>query len=327
MSSQLFYRVYSPKSAGDLVCGKANQLWHRPSHINLEEEFENHKDLSNREPTALVSVTASIIRALNIAFNKHYRDDENPAEIWIALIEVPDRELDVCHSAREMAKRCRDQNSVFFKDEYLFEWEIPMEYVVHQVSVKILSERGLNMEEYLESKKIKRQHCWRKVLILPSTSVLREKIANTVCDANSDHNVHVSYSHAMFESHKKLAVMAQAFGAKALRFNLPWKIFADCCMDDFSWPPDFERRYDVMQKDCNEWLLDWWLFDDGFNFGQECHSEYASYLQGTMTARRDEFSRYAIEISDDPARFEEEFEIIKEMEKRWAGRLRQSQVG
>ncbi|KAF7901339.1 hypothetical protein EAF00_003560 [Botryotinia globosa] len=86
MSTQLFYRAYSPKSAGDLVSGKAKQGRHRPSHINLEGH------LSNREPTALVSVNTSIIRVLKTAFNKHYRDDENPAEIWIAFIEVPDRE-------------------------------------------------------------------------------------------------------------------------------------------------------------------------------------------------------------------------------------------
>ncbi|TGO57504.1 hypothetical protein BOTNAR_0200g00020 [Botryotinia narcissicola] len=307
MSSQLFYRAYSPKSAGDLVSGKAKQGWHRPSHINLEQEFRNHRHLSNREPTGLVSVTTSIIRALKTAFNKHYRDGENPAEIWIAFIEVPDRELDVCHSAQEIARRRHDQDSVLFKDEYLFEWEILREYVVHGGSVQTLIDRGLNMKEYLEDTRIEHQH--HTTTDFESTGRDRK-------------NHHVYYSHARFESHKKLAVMAQAFGAKALRFNIPWKIFADCCTDSFSWPPDFEQRYDVMQKDCNEWLLDWWLFDDGFNFDQECHSEYASHLQGTMTARRDEFSRHAIEISDDPTRFEEEFEIMKDMGKRWERRLR-----
>ncbi|KAF7936520.1 uncharacterized protein EAE97_007886 [Botrytis byssoidea] len=119
MSSQLFYRAYSPKRAG-------------------------------QKPTALVSVTSSIIRAANIAFHKEYKDDEDPAEIWIAMIKVPDRDKDIFHSAQEMAKRRREQKSVLFKNEYLFEWEIPTEYVVHRVSAQTLLERGLDVEEYCE---------------------------------------------------------------------------------------------------------------------------------------------------------------------------------
>ncbi|TGO62508.1 hypothetical protein BCON_0019g00440 [Botryotinia convoluta] len=211
MASQLFYRVYSPKSAGGLVCGKATEGSRRPSHINPEREFETHKVLSNREPTALVSVTSSITRALKTAFNKEYEDKEDPAGIWIAIIKVPDRDTDVYHSAQEMAKRCREQNSVLFKDEYLFEWEIPMEYVVHRVSVKTLSKRGLNMKENL--------------------------------------------------------------------------------------------------------LLDWWLLSDKFNYDYECHLEYAFHLQEIMTSQWNEFSRYVIDISEDPTRYEEELEILRKREE------------
>ncbi|TGO09963.1 hypothetical protein BTUL_0149g00420 [Botrytis tulipae] len=104
--------------------------------------------------------------------------------------------------------------------------------------------------------------------------------------------------------------MAQPFGAKALRLNLPWKIFADCCMGDFSWPTDFEQRYNAINEDCHELLLDWWLLGDEFNYDYECHLEYAFHLQETMTAQWDEYIRDGIDIYDDHTRYEEELEML-----------------
>ncbi|KAF5874222.1 uncharacterized protein Bfra_004228 [Botrytis fragariae] len=313
MASQLFYRVYSPTSAGGLVCGKAKQGWHRPSHINLEREFENHKHLFNREPTSLVSVTSSIIRALKTAFYKAYEDAQDSAEIWIALIKVPNWESDAYHSAQEMAKRCRAKNPVLFKDEYLFEWEIPMEYVVHRVSVQTLSERGLNLKEYCEQ-------TWdgnsdSLLYILPPTSDLRKKIASTVCEVNFDRNVHFSYSHNEFESHVKLAEMARAFGARAMGLNLSWKIFADCCMDGFSWPTDFEQRYNAMQEDCDVVLLDWWLLGDEFSYDYECHLKHAASLREIMTSQWVKLSEKTIFISEDSAWYKKEFGILMKREE------------
>ncbi|TGO35967.1 hypothetical protein BHYA_0139g00140 [Botrytis hyacinthi] len=301
MVSQLFYRAYSPRSAGGLVSGKANQGWHRPSHINLEREFGNHKDLSNQNPTALVSVTSSIIRALNIAFNKHYRDDEKRAEIWIAFIE-----------SRIRNQMHGDQNPVYFKDEYLFEWGVPMEYVVHGVSVQTLVDRGLNMKEYREDTWIEHQHRWRE--ILPSTSNLRTKIANTVCDFTFGRKVHVYNSHDQFESHVRLAGMVRAFGVKALELNLLWEIFSNCCTGRFSSPRNFKQRYNAINEDCHELLLDWWLLGDEFNYDYACHLEYAFHLQETMAARWDELVKNGIDIYDDHTRCEEELEMFMEIE-------------
>lgn len=36
-----------------------------------------------------------------------------------------------------------------FKDEYLFEWEIPQRYVLHMVSLQTLHDRGFAMEPYM----------------------------------------------------------------------------------------------------------------------------------------------------------------------------------
>ena len=33
-----------------------------------------------------------------------------------------------------------------FKDEYIFEWEVPEKYIVHKVSVQTLLERKLTVE-------------------------------------------------------------------------------------------------------------------------------------------------------------------------------------
>ncbi|KAF7916600.1 uncharacterized protein EAE98_010609 [Botrytis deweyae] len=312
MSSQLFYRVYSPTSAGGLVSGKANQGWHRPSHINLEREFENHKKLSNRKPTALVSVTSSIIRALKTAFDKHYKDGEDLSDIWIAFIQVPDRELDVCHSAKEMANRFRARNPALFKDEYLFEWEIPMKYVVHRISAQTLFDRGLNMKEYCE--KIGDEDSDSSMIILPSTSDLRTNIANALCNFTIDRNGHVYNSHEMFECHVRLASMVRAFGARALGLNIAWEIFADCCKGRFSSARHFNQRYDAIKEGCHEVLLDFWLLDSQFNYEYECHLEYAFHLQETMTARWDEFLRNGIDIYDDHTRYEEELEMLMKIE-------------
>ncbi|TGO26032.1 hypothetical protein BPAE_0067g00040 [Botrytis paeoniae] len=313
MSSQLFYRVYSPKSAGGLICGKANQGWHRPSHINLKREFENHKDLSNREPTALVSVTSSIIRVLKIAFNKRYKDREDRSDIWIAFIKVPDRDKDVYHSAQEMAEKCDEEIPVLFKDEYLFEWKIPMEYVVHRVSVQTLVDRGLNMKEYRENTWIKDQHRRRK--LLPSTSVLRTKIANAVCDFTFVRKAQVYNSHDMFESAVQLAGMVRAFGAEALGLDLLWEIFSDCCTGRFSSPRYFKQCYNSIQEDCNAVLLDWWLLGDKFNCDYECHLEYAAHLREIMTSQWVELSGKMICISEDCACYEKEFGILMKREE------------
>jgi hypothetical protein len=36
-----------------------------------------------------------------------------------------------------------------FKDEYLFDWEIPQRYVLHMESLQTLQDRGFTMEPYM----------------------------------------------------------------------------------------------------------------------------------------------------------------------------------
>ncbi|CCD55448.1 hypothetical protein BofuT4_P158440.1 [Botrytis cinerea T4] len=301
MSSRLFYRAYSPNSAGDIVCGKS-KTGLRPSHIDVTREFDKHRDIENRIPTALVSVTSSIVRAIKTAFNKHYKDGENRVGIWIVFIRVPYQDADAYHSARKIAERFHGINPLWFKDEYLFEWEIPMKYVVHRVSVGTLVDRGLDMKEYCEE--IWDRELDRRVSILPRTAILRNRIANTVCD--------VSYGHHLFESHVYLAEMARAFGARVFCLNIPWEIFADCCVHSYSCPTDFVQRYDAMQEDCNIVLLDWWLIGDVFNDEYESHLEYADELQEIMKSQWVELSGNMNDTSEDSAWFKEEYEKLME---------------
>ncbi|KAF7956945.1 hypothetical protein EAE96_004269 [Botrytis aclada] len=312
MSSQLFYRVYSPKSAGGLVCGKANQGPSRPSYINADLEFANHKHIDNREPTALVSVTSSIIRALNLAFNKHYRDGEKAVGIRIAFIEVPDGDTGVYHSAQEMAERCHERIPVLFKNEFLFEWEIPMEYVVHTVSVQTLFDRGLNLEEYREKKCIESLQDGRG--ILPPTSDLREKIAYTVFKVNFNCTLQFCSGYDMFECQAQLAGMVRAFGARTLNLNLAWEIFVDCCTSGFWVPRHFQQRYNAVFEGCNEFLLDWWLLDDKFNYDYESHLEYAVRLRKIMTAEWDDYVDNGFDIYADHTRYDEELEMLMDIE-------------
>jgi hypothetical protein len=100
--------------------------------------------------TALISVTVNFTDALRRAFEKYYEGD-NPARIWIVFVSVPDKDKGTYHRAERLAQENGEDEPRKFKDEYIFEWEIPEKYIVHRVSVQTLLERGLDMERYCMS--------------------------------------------------------------------------------------------------------------------------------------------------------------------------------
>ena len=106
--------------------------------------------------------------------------------------------------------------------------------------------------------------------------------------------------------------MARAFGARVVCLNIPWEIFADCCVHSCSCPTDFVQRYDAMQEDCNIVLLDWWLIGDRFNDEYESHLDYADELQEIMTSQWVELSGNMNDTSEDSAWFKEEYEKLME---------------
>ena len=109
MANRMIYtRAYSKSSVGQFASAKAPK-GDPLSYTALLEEFRNHANKWNREPTALVSGSDRIVDTLKRAFDKHYEDGESSVEIWIAFIEVPPTINETAtriHSAKELAEKC-----------------------------------------------------------------------------------------------------------------------------------------------------------------------------------------------------------------------------
>ena len=152
------YRFSSPSSAGQLQSYKL-QLRYQRQHLTpdlLKNEFGLHRFRHNRIPTALVSTTKDIVRAMKGAYDEYYTGHDIK-DIYLTIINIPgpdseqlDPDLRV-HSAVQLAREIGldAESQMLFKDEYLFEWEIPRRYVVHVVSLQTLYNRGFAMESYM----------------------------------------------------------------------------------------------------------------------------------------------------------------------------------
>ncbi|CAG8908885.1 unnamed protein product [Penicillium egyptiacum] len=138
-----FYRCYSNRSAGELRSGK-----YHDGHLPLTKEdrlheFNIHRDRNNKQPTALVSVTDRPLEALHRALAKYYDSDEDPGRIWIVIIRVPDgADNNGPRHAGSLAQQI-NLDADIFQHEYVFEWEIPQQYVEHVVSVRTLLGRRI----------------------------------------------------------------------------------------------------------------------------------------------------------------------------------------
>jgi hypothetical protein len=98
-----------------------------------------------------------------------------------------------------------------FKNEYIFEWEIPEKYIVHKVSVQTLLERGLNMERYCDYSNDKRQ--------LPPAYLLRQDIAKHILDPGNNDAYEIGMS---------LGHMARCFGARAPVCDIAHLLLSEC---------------------------------------------------------------------------------------------------
>ena len=124
---------------------------------STENRVQRHRFLSNRIlPTALVSTTKDVVRTLKGVYDKHYIEDEDVKDMYLTIINIagpgserPDPDLQV-HSAVRLARAIEldAESQRLFKDECLFEWEIPQRYVVNRVSLRTLRDRGFAMESY-----------------------------------------------------------------------------------------------------------------------------------------------------------------------------------
>lgn len=269
----IYTRAYSPSSAGQLTSSKGTGGGPLRD-ADLVEEFRNHAVIWNREPTALVSVSKRIIDTLKRALEKHYRDDESPADIWIAFIEVPDdsnHENPIrIHPARELAEKCGIPDPHLFHHEAVIEWAIPEQCVLHQVSLQTLMDRQLLAEGCLLQNALQSEGF--------STGGLRGCIAEALQRGIRD----------PWGMGVSLASFAKKFGARAPLDWVAHQLFDDCVRN-------MQRQADVklvyanrtkffaeMDDGIDTALIDWWLLDIDFVHAYKVHEDWKSVMENVI---------------------------------------------
>lgn len=256
----IYTRVYSRRSAGELVSGKAPR-GDPLSNTALLEEFRNHAN--QKKFTALVSASDRIIDTLKRAFEKHYIYNESSADIWIAFIELPpniNEDATQIHFGQELAEKCGLPKYYLYSHEVVFEWAIPEKYVVHKVSLQTLIKRGLQEHYFV-------QPCTaegRPTVNVRSTADVRYYITREL------------QRHAPWEMGAALGVFAQKFGARAPLKWISYQVFHDCmrpaivdidvvklkCLDYYAHEHtkvvDFQYLLDL-DDGIDTRLCDWWL--------------------------------------------------------------------
>ena len=253
----IYTRAYSNSSAGQLVSAKGPN-GDPLSDTALVEEFRNHAEPWNREPTALVSGSDRIVDTLKRAFQKHYEDGESSADIWIAFIEVPptmNKTATRIHSAKELAEKYKLSVPDKFSHEVVFEWAIPEKYVLHMVSLRTLMDRGLKEHYFVQTS------TWE----VRSTKEVRCYTARAF------------QRHSPWEIGFILGAFAKKFGARAPLDWISHRLFRDCVqatiLDDDAvrlvyahWHTeivDFQFFCDL-DIGIETTLYDWWLSDIDF---------------------------------------------------------------
>ncbi|CAJ2510567.1 Uu.00g095360.m01.CDS01 [Anthostomella pinea] len=241
------FRAYSNTSAGALVSGRGPRPRHTPP-IAIHREFDRHRDLNNRVPTSLVSVSRRVIDTLRRAFNKHYRDNEPADQIWIAIIRLPEETADgvVFHKALDLAAGHGDEAK--FTYEIVFEWEIPEHYVEHRVSVQTLIDRGLDLRNYRVTNEA----------LLPAISELRSVLAKKLLEFSRGGNY--SREDDCYDTGVNLAFWARDFGARA-----PTRYIANQMFNDLLGPVTYFCGDDQRMR--------FSYCDVCFEFSDLCHLE------------------------------------------------------
>ncbi|KIW21902.1 uncharacterized protein PV07_12688 [Cladophialophora immunda] len=266
----IYTRAYSKTSAGQFISAKGPK-GDPLSDTALLEEFRNHANIWNREPTALVSGSDRIVDTLKRAFDKHYEDGESSADIWIAFIEIPPTMNETgprIHSAKELAEQCELPEPNLFSHEVVFEWAIPKKYVLHEVSLQALINRGLQEHYFLQS----------------STAEVRRYTAREL------------RQHGPWEIGITLGSFARKFGARAPLDWISHQLFHDCVrttivrddvvrleyldrdteMVDFQFFCDLDDGIDTT-------LYEWWLSDIDFYLDYEEFKELRDVAEDSMT--------------------------------------------
>jgi len=216
-----------------------------------------------------------MIDTLRRAFNKYYEYREDPSQIWIAFIYVPnvDKHAGAYHHAMGLAERFKMRGFRLLQYEYIFEWEIPQKYFIHEVSVKTLMQRGFNMSEFLVKKNS------GKIALRPIPE-LKNYFARTILESSDNaHEVGIY-----------LGLLARCFGARSPSRQITLQLQQDCFPitsvnhDDQVFRLSYEDGSRVLigfddvraiEDGVDVVLLDWWLTDPDFCAAYEDHLAWA----------------------------------------------------
>jgi hypothetical protein len=271
----IYTRAYSKNSAGQLTSAKAPK-GDPLSDTTLLQEFRNHAEKWNEEPTALVSASDRIVDTLKRAF-EHYENGESPADIWIVFVEAPpimNKNATQIHSARDLAEKCELPEPNRFYHEVVFEWTIPNEWVMHKVSLQTLMERGLQEHVFSES----------------STMQVRRDLGRRFQEIGP------------WEIGVYLGFFARKFGARAPLNWISHRLFRDCvrakildddvvqlqyahgCCEivDFNFFCDMDDGIDTS-------LFDWWLLDIDLLLDYEEFEEWKCLIEDSTISDLIEF--------------------------------------
>lgn len=314
MTPRFFIRCHSSASVGSFTSGRG-AVGERLDDDELLAEFQRHRFLNNREPTALVSVSSRFVNTLSRALVKWYGIDEDeyqveqePAhEIFITFIKIPAPDIGICHHARTLAEQLEDEeNPVIYASEYVFEWEIPPKYIIHTVSLQTLIDRGLGIGRYIAENGRP-----------PSTDTLKDLMATSYLDD----------SIWQYEVGLNIGLMAKCFGARPPVLDIARQSIDECTVEHYYDYHDLclyvlfgsmeshkqcivFDQLDLRDDGIHTAIFEWWLCDETFNLEYDQYKEWVSELEQFM--EQDYF--YDDELRDvygDPVKEDRELQEIK----------------
>jgi hypothetical protein len=223
------------------------------------------------------------IEALHRGLEKYYNLSEDPGRIWIVIIFVPDTDATKKSTGHHHAKKLAQQAEKMedpnvFEYEYIFEWEVPEQYVEHRVSLQTLLDRGLDLCDYLDDT----DH-------LPDLKTLRKEMTERLLNP----------SFSGYDIGRSLGRMARCFGARAPVYEIASQLLTDCprrivvnhqyqytSWAGYAEPIDFEHFYWIMLG-IEEELSDRWLADHEFLLDYRAHCDWATNIKAKIQARWD----------------------------------------
>lgn len=240
---------------------------------------QRRKYVDKKHATALVSVSDRIIDTLIRAFRLFHKG-ETAKNIHIVFIRIPaaQKEITVLHSAMELAERCDLKDAGKFKNEFLFEWAVPSEFVMHSVTVDTLLLRGLDSR---------------------TDGLITEKGASTQNSCLDFAEVFFRDCDDAWDIGIRLGFFARCFGANApscwiaqqLCWDLTWRKGARTHgLPEAAWMqfPDEKKQYlDVffwaeVADGIETCLIDWWVLDEDFLLAVQTYENWRDFQEDLM---------------------------------------------